>query len=66
MKGYLLDTDIVVFLFRNKKGIAKRLASIAPENVYISEVTVAELEYGNYCGGRYEENKVLLNNFLSL
>lgn len=65
MKGYLLDTDIVVFLFRNKKGIAKRLASIAPENVYISEVTVAELEYGNYCGGRYEENKVLLNNFLS-
>ena len=42
MKGYLLDTDIVVFLFRNKKGIAKRLASIAPENVYISEVTVAE------------------------
>lgn len=64
MKGYLLDTDIVVFLFRNKKGIAKRLASIAPENVYISEVTVAELEYGNYCGGRYEENKVLLNNFL--
>lgn len=65
MKGYLLDTDIVVFLFRNKKGIAKRLASIAPENIYISEVTVAELEYGNYCGGRYEENKVLLNNFLS-
>jgi tRNA(fMet)-specific endonuclease VapC len=65
MKGYLLNTDIVVFLFRNKKGIAKRLASIAPENVYISEVTVAELEYGNYCGGRYEENKVLLNNFLS-
>ena len=65
MKGYLLATDIVVFLFRNKKGIAKRLASIAPENVYISEVTVAELEYGNYCGGRYEENKVLLNNFLS-
>lgn len=44
MKGYLLDTDIVVFLFRNKKGIAKRLASI-PENVYISKVTVAELEY---------------------
>ena len=65
MKGYLLDTDIVIFLFRNKKGIAKRLASVAPEDVYVSEVTVAELEYGNYCGGRYEENKVLLDNFLS-
>lgn len=30
MIGYLLDTDIVVFLFRNKKGIAKRLSSLEP------------------------------------
>lgn len=65
MKGYLLDTDIVVFLFRNQKGIAQRLATINPENIYISDVTVAELEYGNYCGGRYEENKDLLNRFVS-
>ena len=65
MKGYLLDTDIVVFLFRNQKGIAQRLTTMDPENIYISEVTVAELEYGNYCGGRYEENKDLLNRFVS-
>lgn len=65
MKGYLLDTDIVVYFFRNQKGIAQHLATISPENIYISEVTVAELEYGNYCGGRYEENKELLDRFLS-
>ncbi len=47
MKGYLLDTDIVVFLFRNQKGIAKRLSAIDPQMVYVSEITVAELEYGN-------------------
>ena len=52
MKGYLLDTDIVVFLFRNRKGIAKRLSEIDPKLVYISEITVAELEYGNYQSGR--------------
>lgn len=63
MKGYLLDTDIVVYFFRNQKGIAQHLATISPENIYISEVTVAELEYGNYCGGRYEENKELLDRF---
>lgn len=65
MTGYLLDTDIVVFLFRNKKGIAKHLASLEPGQIYISEVTVAELEYGNYRSGRYEENRRILEHFLS-
>ena len=65
MTGYLLDTDIVVFLFRRQKGIAKRLASVDPSQVYISEVTVAELEYGNYRSGRYEENREMLEHFLS-
>lgn len=65
MMGCLLDTDIVVYLFRNKKDIAKRLANVDPRNVYVSEVMVAELEYGNRCSGKYEENKALLNRFLS-
>ena len=65
MKGYLLDTDIVLFLFRNQKGIAKRLSTVAPNSVYISEITVAELEYGNYQSGRYNENREMLDLFLS-
>lgn len=65
MKGYLLDTDIVVFLFRNQKGIANQLAAIEPRNVYVSEITVAELEYGNYQSGRYDENRKMLDLFLS-
>ena len=65
MKGYLLDTDIVVFLFRNQKGIAQRLSSIDPRMVFISEITVAELEYGNYQSGRYNENREMLDSFLS-
>lgn len=66
MKGYLLDTDIVVFFLRNKKGIAEHLATIEPQNVFVSEVTVAELEYGCRCSGKYEENAQLLSRFLSL
>lgn len=65
MKGYLLDTDIVVFLLRGKKDIAHRLAEVDPSDVYVSEVTVAELEYGNRCSGRYEENRELVESFLS-
>ena len=66
MKGYLLDTDIVVFFLRNKKGIGKRLSKIDPKDIYVSEVTIAELEYGNRCSGHYDENRELMDRFLSM
>lgn len=65
MKKYLLDTDIVVFLLRNKHNIYKKLQQMSPSQIFVSDVTVAELEYGNRCSGRYEENKKLLDTFLS-
>ena len=65
MNGYLLDTDIVVFFLRNKKNIAEHLALLSPNDIFVSEVTVAELEYGNRCSGRYEENKWMVDRFLS-
>ena len=37
---------------------------LSPQQVFVSDVTVAELEYGNHCSGRYEENKAMLDNFL--
>ena len=46
MRGYLLDTCICVFLFRDKYGVAERLNAVDPNDIYISEVTVAELKYG--------------------
>ena len=36
MNGYLLDTDIVVYLFRGQKGIAERLAALNPDSICIS------------------------------
>ena len=65
MNGYVLNTDIVVFFLRNKKNIAEHLALLSPNDIFVSEVTVAELEYGNRCSGRYEENKWMVDRFLS-
>ena len=65
MNGYLLDTDIVVFFLRNKKNIAEHLALLSPNDIFVSEVTVAELEYGNRCSVRYEDNKWMVDRFLS-
>ena len=64
MKRYLLDTDIVVFFLRNNRKVYDHIRVLSPQQVFVSDVTVAELEYGNHCSGRYEENKALLDNFL--
>lgn len=66
MNKYLLDTDIVVFLLRKRCGIAERVSKLNPSQLFVSEVTVAELEYGCYCSGRYEENRYMMDKFLSL
>lgn len=65
MKGYLLDTCICVFLFRNKYDIEKRLEEIGTSQCYISEVTLAELTYGAYKSNRVQENLDLINRFVS-
>ena len=63
MNGYLLATAIVVFFLRNTKNIAEHLALLSPNDIFVSEVTVAELEYGNRCSGRYEDNKWMVDRF---
>jgi tRNA(fMet)-specific endonuclease VapC len=43
---YLLDTNTVSFLFRGNEPVSRRLASTPIEQVAISVMTEAELEYG--------------------
>lgn len=65
MKKYLLDTNICVFLFRNKYDVAQKMDKIGAENCYISSVTVAELKYGLEYGGAMPKKRKQLDNFLS-
>jgi tRNA(fMet)-specific endonuclease VapC len=46
MKQYLLDTNIIVFLFRNKHDINNKIASVGQYNCFVSEITLAELKMG--------------------
>lgn len=43
---YLLDTNICVFMLKNKYGIREAVIKAKPENCYVSEITIAELYYG--------------------
>jgi tRNA(fMet)-specific endonuclease VapC len=43
---YLLDTNICVHYLRGVFEIDKKINGIGPANCYISEITLAELEFG--------------------
>ena len=65
MKGYLLDTNICIFAFREEYGISERLEEIGPQVCYVSDVTVMELRYGAYKSKKRKENLKIVNDFIS-
>ena len=61
---YLLDTDICIFLIRNTfPHLKERIMKCDPEQVFLSAVTVAELEYGVSKSQNREKNREALLNF---
>lgn len=64
MMRYLLDTNICVFLLRGKYNVNAKINEVGIRNCCISEVTVAELQYGVECSTDKERNARVLENFL--
>lgn len=48
MKKYLIDTNICIFYFKGKYNVNKKFKQIGLSNIYISEITVAELLFGAF------------------
>jgi tRNA(fMet)-specific endonuclease VapC len=46
MKKYLLDTVIWIHYLKNEYQIPEKIELVGLENCYISEITLAELEFG--------------------
>jgi len=63
---YLLDTNICIFL-KNKKPehVLARLRSAIDDGVYLSSVSVAELQFGVYSSRYIEKNRLSLTEFLA-
>ena len=66
MKKYLLDTNIIVFLFKKRFEMNEKIKKVGIENCAISEVSVAELHFGVECSpiDVIEEKRIRLNSFL--
>ncbi len=62
---YLLDTNICVFILRQKFGVGERVLQAGVSNCFISELTYAELLYGAEFSDYPENNKALVDRFLS-
>ena len=62
---YLLDTNICVFILRQKFGVGERVLQAGVSNCFISELTYAELLYGAEFSDNPENNKALVDRFLS-
>ena len=45
---YLLDTNVLVAMFRNQHGIRERILRAGVDNCFVSEATLAELKVGAY------------------
>lgn len=63
---YLLDTNICIFLIKKKPAtLLSKIEACRKEEIFISSVTVAELEYGVAKSKFFEKNHLALLNFMS-
>jgi tRNA(fMet)-specific endonuclease VapC len=62
---YLLDTNICIYIINKKPPSAVyRIRSKHPDEVSISTITIAELEYGVHRSKHIDQNRIALLEFL--
>ncbi len=63
---YLLDTNICIYAMKGMyPPIRQRLLSIRPENIFVSSVTVGELEYGAAKSRWGDRTREIMRSFLA-
>jgi tRNA(fMet)-specific endonuclease VapC len=64
--SYLLDTNICIYIINKKPAaLLSRLTLLQPEDIKISSIVLAELEYGVFKSKMQEKNRAALHNFVS-
>jgi tRNA(fMet)-specific endonuclease VapC len=64
---YLLDTNICIYVIKKKPvDVLKTLKTKSKKDIYVSSITIAELEYGVAKSQFPEKNKIALIEFLSI
>ena len=62
---YILDTNICIYIIKRKpQSVFSRLNEISSKRIFISALTVAELEYGVRKSATPKKNETALTEFL--
>ena len=62
---YLLDTNICIYFLKAKFNLVSRIEKVGFENLFISEITVAELKYGAEKSEFPDENRLIINELIN-
>ncbi len=62
---YMLDTNILIAMSKERPGLAERLARYPASAILLSSVVVAEIEYGIAKSARQEHNQRVFDTLLS-
>ena len=63
--NYLLDTNICIYIInKDRLSVIKRIQTKQPEQIAISTITQAELEYGIARSKHADQNRIALLEFL--
>lgn len=65
MKKYLLDTNICIYYIKGKFGLKEKFRIAKKENLFISEITLAELKFGVRNSESPKKNQATLEDFLT-
>ena len=58
---YMLDTNVIIYLKENlNDAVKKKFASVSKEDICISSITYAELEYGICHSTKREQNRLAI------
>jgi tRNA(fMet)-specific endonuclease VapC len=61
---YLLDTNICIFIINRKPAhVLERFREAVRKKVYLSSITIAELQFGVYNSRNIEKNRIALTEF---
>jgi tRNA(fMet)-specific endonuclease VapC len=63
---YLLDTSVCVHILRGDAPSIARLATLGPDDIALSAMTVAELRFGAMKGKTTKQALIKLESFLSV
>jgi tRNA(fMet)-specific endonuclease VapC len=65
LKKYLIDTNIAIYYMKGKFDLESKFDRIPADQIFVSEITLAELKFGVENSEYPDKNRTVLGNFLT-